>query len=146
MFRGRSVHAIDAKGRVSIPAGYRVQLQGQGEQPPILTNREACLGLYPWEAWHAVEQHLMSLSPLDPNAERLTRFMVSGATPCTIDKQGRILVPPALREYAGLAREVMVAGVGQWIELWDKARFDKDLKQTQQNLREIGLAVVKPGS
>jgi MraZ protein len=112
----------------------------------MLTNHEACLGLYPSDAWHEVEQRLTSLSPLDPNAEQVNRFMFSGATPCAIDKQGRILVPPALREYAGLEREVVVAGVGPLIELWDKARFDKELKQTQQNYRQIRLALVKPGT
>lgn len=141
-FRGRSVHAIDEKGRLIIPAGYRVQL-AQSEEPPMLTNREACLGLYPSEVWNEVEQRLMDLSPLDPDAERLIRFMMSGATPCTLDKQGRILVPPTLREYAGLEREVMIAGVGPMLELWDKARFDEDLRQIQANYHEISSSVAK---
>jgi MraZ protein len=111
----------------------------------MLTNRQSCLGLYPWEAWREVEQSLMRLSLLDPNAERLVRFTISGAAPCTIDKQGRILVPPALREYAGLEREVMVAGVGPLIELWNKARFDQEIKQTQKNYHDISSQVVELG-
>jgi MraZ protein len=112
----------------------------------MLTTRQACLALYPSDAWRDLEQDLMSLDPMNPNAEQVNRFLFSGASPCPIDKQGRILVPPALREYAGLEREVMIAGVGLVIELWDKARFDEEMKQTQQNYRQIRLALVKPGT
>ena len=74
------------------------------------------------------------------------RFMVSGAVECPIDKQGRILVPPPLREYARLEREVTIAGVGNRIELWSKARFDEELARTQARYDEISAAVAKLGT
>ncbi len=143
MFRGRSVHMIDAKNRISIPAGFRVEFERQSDRAPILTNDEACLALYPFEDWCEFEERLLNLSSVDPKVGSYARFMVSGATECPIDKQGRILVPPALREYAGLDREVTVAGVGNHLELWDKVRFNAELSKTQARFGEISSSVAE---
>ncbi len=126
---------------MSIPAGFRLLLNTQSEQAPILTNDAACLALYPYEDWCEFEESLLNLSSVDPNVGDYARFMVSGASECPIDKQGRILVPPTLREFASLDREVMVAGVGNHLELWDKARFDAELMKTQARFGEIRSAV-----
>ena len=141
MFRGRSVHTIDSKNRMSIPAGFRVILNSQGDQAPILTNDAACLALYPYEDWCSLEESLLNLSSIDPDVGDYARFMVSGATECSIDKQGRILVPPTLRDYAGFDREVVVAGVGNHLELWDKTRFDAEIMKIQTRFSEIRSSV-----
>jgi MraZ protein len=142
MFSGRSFHTLDAKGRVSIPVGFRAHLVGEGEQAPTITHGEATsLAIYPHEAWEDFRGFLDRLPRSDPNSRRLRRYYFAGATQCPIDKQGRILIPPALREHAGLAREVVIAGVGDVIEIWDKARFDEHLQHTQSHLDEISAAV-----
>jgi MraZ protein len=108
-----------------------------------LTNDAACLALYPYEDWCEFEERLLNLSSVDPDVGAYARFMVSGASECPVDKQGRILVPPALREYAGLDREVTVAGVGNHLELWDKVRFNAELSKTQARFGEISSSVAE---
>jgi MraZ protein len=146
MFRGRFVHTIDAKGRVSIPAGFRMELQRRSERPPILTNMLECLALYPNDDWAAYEARLVEVDPFRLEGHELQRFMISGAVECAPDAQGRILIPPYLREHAKLEREVTLAGVGARIEIWDKARFDQELSRTHTRFREISTEVSKIGT
>ena len=141
MFRGCFIHTIDSKGRTSLPAQYRAALQRRGKQPPFLTNGNEHLLLYPYEDWCAYEQQILSLPRVDPNVQAYVRFMVSGASPCAIDKQGRILIPPPLRARAKLVREVVFAGVGECIEVWDKDRFDAEQARIAARLPEISMQV-----
>ncbi len=143
MFRGRHNHTIDAKGRVNIPAGYRMELQRRSDQPPILTADENCLQLYPYEDWVVHEKEIVAKAAIDPNARDYVRLMISGAVEAPIDKQGRILVPLYLREQAHIERDVTVAGVGLTIEIWDAARLQKNLNQTQANFRAISLEMAE---
>jgi len=143
MFRGRYVHTIDAKNRMSLPASFRQELQRRGDQPPILTNAHECLELYPLDDWLVYEQQLVGDASLDPERQALARMVISGATECPIDKNGRILVPPYLRDYAALDREVTVAGVGPKIELWDRRRFEADLTRTQVRYPEMARSVAE---
>ncbi len=143
MFRGRHNHTIDAKGRVNIPAGYRMELQRRSDQPPILTADENCLQLYPYEDWLVHEKEIVAKAAIDPNARDYVRLMISGAVEAPIDKQGRILVPQYLREQAHIERDVTVAGVGLTIEIWDAARLQKNLNQTQANFRAISLEMAE---
>ncbi len=145
MFRGRFVHTIDAKGRMSLPFDFRTEIKRRSEHAPILTNLRDCLALYPFEDWREIEDRLCSASPMQLEVQALQRFMVSGAIDCPIDPQGRILVPPYLREQARLGRDVVVAGVGPRIELWDKASFDRELARTQAMFTEIAAAAVERG-
>lgn len=141
MFRGRFVHTIDAKNRMSLPATFRQELQRRSDHPPILTNAHECLDLYPYEDWLAFEEQIVSISSVDPEAQAYARMVISGATECPVDKQGRILVPPHLREHAALARDVTVAGVGPKIELWDKARFESSMTNTHAHYPEMARSV-----
>ncbi|MCC6642717.1 MAG: division/cell wall cluster transcriptional repressor MraZ [Deltaproteobacteria bacterium] len=145
MFRGRFVHTIDPKGRMSIPLGFRTEVARRGEHPPILTNLKDCLALYVREDFLEIERRLCSTSPLQLDVQSLQRFIVSGASDCPFDAQGRILVPPHLREHARLERDVVVAGVGPRIELWDKHRFDQELAQTQAQFAQIANSAVERG-
>ena len=95
MFRGRYMHTIDAKGRVSLPAELRMELQRRSEHAPFLTNMPDHLALYPHEDWLAYEEQLFAPDPFMPEAQDLQLFMLSGAAPCAADNQGRILIPPA---------------------------------------------------
>jgi MraZ protein len=141
MFRGRFVHTIDAKNRMSLPAGFRQELQRQSDHPPILTNAHECLDLFPYEDWLEFEERIVGIASVDPEVQAYARMVISGATPCPVDKQGRILVPTHLRDHAGLDREVTVAGVGPKIELWDKARFETNLTQTNARYPEMARSV-----
>ena len=135
------MHTIDAKNRMSLPAGFRQELQRQSDHPPFLTNAHECLDLYPYEDWLEFEERIVGSAPVDPEMQDYARMMISGAIACPIDKQGRILVPTHLREHAGLEREVTVAGVGPKIELWDKARFERNLTQTNARYSEMARSV-----
>jgi len=141
MFRGRFVHTIDSKNRMSLPAGFRSEIQRRSEHPPILTNAHQCLELHPFQDWQHFEERIVGLATIDPQAQAYARMMVSGAVECPIDNQGRILVPQHLREYAGLDREVTVAGVGPKIELWNTARFEANLIQTQARFEEMAMSL-----
>ena len=135
------MHTIDAKNRMSLPAGFRQELARRSDRPPILTNSHECLDLYPYEDWLEFEEQIVGIASVDPEAQAYARVLISGASECPVDKQGRILVPPHLREHAGLVREVTVAGVGPKIELWDNARFEKNLNQTQARFAEMAQSV-----
>jgi len=141
MFRGRFTHTMDGKGRISIPVSFRPELLGREAsadrspaKPPFLTNLQRCVALYPHDAWLEVERRLSEASSMQPEVQALQRFVVSGATECPIDGQGRILVPPYLREHGALSKDVVIAGVGSRVELWNKERFASDLAVTQENL------------
>jgi len=143
MFRGRAVHTIDSKGRLSIPAGFRMELERRSERAPILTNQLHCLALYPYEAWREIERELEEASPLQLEVQDLQRFLISGAVECPVDRQGRIAIPPYLREHADLSKEVTIAGVGRLIEIWDRARFDQVQARTQAQFKEISETVAR---
>lgn len=141
MFRGRHRHTIDAKGRVSVPAAFRAEITMCSENAPILTNDKACLALYANEDWVEIEENLAAQSQVRPETKAYIRFIVSGATECPFDSQGRILIPQHLREHAHLERDVTIAGVGPRIEIWDTALFDQELQRTLARYDEIATVV-----
>ena len=118
---------MDSKGRVSIPVELRAQLEGENQEPPILTNGKDCLELYPYEAWLEREEIFAQLPAADAYMQRYVRFKMAGATSCPIDKQGRILIPAHLREWAELERDVVLSSANRWLEVWDKARYAADM-------------------
>jgi len=150
LFRGRYEHAIDKKGRTSLPARFREVLGAQGETRLVLTSGlEPCVVAYPMKAWMAFEERLAALPQFDPSVAMLRRIYVSGAVECDLDKLGRVLVPSILRKHAGLDREALWAGMGTHVELWSKERFeglrsevldDPDKRvQVATRLAELGL-------
>jgi MraZ protein len=147
MARGRHQHVMDAKGRISIPAGFRVEIQAQDERPPILTNLvdAPALGLFAHERWIQIEDRLASMSQLQPEVQAVQRMLVSNSIECPIDAQGRILIPPHLREHAGLERDVTIAGVGARIELWDSERFEGEMSRTRERSHEIASIAAQLG-
>ncbi len=138
------MHTIDAKNRMSLPVGFRQELHRRDpDRAPILTNAHQCLELHPHSDWEEYERQIVGMATINPKAQAYARMMVSGAVECPIDKQGRILVPPHLREYAALDRDVTVAGVGTKIELWDAARFETNLIQTQANFEDVAMELAQ---
>lgn len=126
MFRGANQQTLDAKGRMVMPTRYRERLQERcGGNLIVTVDKDQCLLLYPLPDWEEIEQKLMKLPSLNPQARRLQRLMVGHATEVEIDGQGRILLPPKLREFANLTRDAMLIGQGNRFELWDEARWNE---------------------
>ena len=136
---------MDAKGRVSIPSGFRVELQRRNDQAPIITNGVAqggpCLWLYAYDDWCDYESRIVGLAPDNPDVQSFIRFMISGAAECPIDGQGRTLLPAYLREHGRLERDVTFAGVGTRIEIWSTALFESDQSRTQAQFSHIAEVV-----
>lgn len=122
VFRGGPVLTLDAKGRLTVPVRWRDMLVAtvQG-QLVVAKNPDGCLSLYPLPVWEQFEASLLSLTTED---EAWRRFFVGSATEVEIDSAARVLIPPELRSWAGLEREVKFMGVGPNFELWDMARYE----------------------
>lgn len=131
VFRGRYEHTVDGKGRTSLPARFREQLAALGESRLVITTGlDPCLVAYSVREWEAFEERLASLPSFDKSVATLKRIYVSGAVECEIDKLGRLLLPPSLRKHGGIEREVLWAGMGKHIELWDRGRFERANEET----------------
>ena len=124
-FTGVYQHQIDAKGRTSLPSRFREVLAAQGADKLFVTTDlfDACLQAYAPAQWTAFTEKVAALSQFDPSVRLLVRSFVAPAQECPVDKVGRILIPPPLREHAGLADEVTWAGTVERIEIWSPARW-----------------------
>ncbi len=129
MFFGTFTHAIDAKGRTSLPVKFREALAAAGEPKLVLTQYPhwRAVQALPLSEWKRLEERLMQASPLDLRAQRNILRFYSTAHEVDLDPHGRVLVPPSLREYAGLARDVVWAGMGRHVQLFDKAAYDAQM-------------------
>jgi MraZ protein len=145
MFRGRFEHIVDSKGRVSIPAKFRELLAEKYDDRLILTNFDRCLVAYPYEEWRILEERVGSLSMVKKEVKAFQRFFISGATECPIDKLGRILVPPTLRDYAQLGRNVVFAGMLRKFEIWSKERWLEEIKRSEVDFEGMGEALAHLG-
>lgn len=127
MYRGINGINIDAKGRVVMPTRYRERLQLDSNNAMVLTidTEERCLLLYPLPEWEEIERKLAALPSFNPAARRIQRLLIGHATDTEIDGQGRILLPPLLREYAGLKKNAVLVGQGRKFELWDETHWDQ---------------------
>jgi len=130
VFRGVSELLLDAKGRVAIPARHRDGLAGDGGRIVITADHGGCLLVYPQATWEPIQADLMALSSFDDRIRSVQRLLVGHADDVELDAAGRILVPPALRRYAGLDKRVVLVGQGQKLELWDEAKWQAQVAQT----------------
>ena len=143
MFMGRYNHTIDPKGRLSIPSKYREIL---GDEFVVSKGMDGCLFVYANDAWKAFEEKLASLPLINREARQFARFFLSGAQYVTVDKQGRILMPQDLREFAGLEKDVVLAGAGGRIEIWSLEKCNEntdqtDIDQISQGMMDLGLTI-----
>lgn len=137
LFRGRYEHAIDEKGRLSIPSKFRENIMENHGGRLVITNLPHCLVVYTPEEWETIESKASRLSTLKSNVQGFLRYFYSGATECELDKQGRILIPPTLRSAAGLDRQVVIAGMLNKIEIWCQERWDEEIKRAVDNFDQI---------
>jgi MraZ protein len=126
VFRGRYEHAIDGKGRTSLPARYR-EAMAEFEDSILVatTSDDLCLRAYPMHAWREFEEKLSTKPSIDARVRRLVRHYVGNAQECPVDGMGRVLIPPSLREYAGIRKEAVFVGQIRFIEIWSKDRWEK---------------------
>ena len=143
MFMGEYSHSIDAKGRLIIPSKFRELL---GEEFVLTKGLDGCLSIYPMDEWTAFEEKLTALPLTNKNARTFSRFFVAGAPSCELDKQGRILIPATLREFAGLEKDVVLTGNITRIEIWSKTKWAEnskydDMDAIAEGMQEMGIVI-----
>ena len=126
MLMGEYYQNLDSKGRVNIPAKFRLDL---GESFVVSKGLEYCVSIYPKGEWERFQEELRTV----PSSKRsgLERFFFSGAVERSIDGQGRVLIPPQIREYAGLTGEIVVIGVSDKVEIWDRKKWEAYMNQPE---------------
>ena len=139
MFRGHFEHAIDAKGRTSLPSRFRDVLGSAGDALVVLTPSpfDACLHLFPMKAWEEFEAKIAALPQFEPNVIKLRRLYVSAAVECEVDKQGRVLVPPDLARHAGLGKDVAVVGVHDHVEIWSRPEWADHVSAIEGSVGDV---------
>ncbi len=141
MFMGEYNHTVDAKGRLIVPSKFREQL---GDEFVVTKGLDGCLFVYENTEWKALEEKLHALPLTNANARKFSRFFLAGATTCEVDKQGRILLPAVLREFAGIDKEAVLVGVGSRIEIWNRDTWNKsntydDMEEIAENMEGLGI-------
>ena len=143
MFMGEYNHTVDAKGRLIIPSRFREELKNEFI---VTKGLDGCLFVFPGNEWQIFEEKLKALPLTNKNARQFSRFFVAGATPCELDRQGRILVPQTLREFAGLEKDVVLTGNLNRIEVWSKEKWNEicdydDMDSIAESMQDMGITI-----
>jgi MraZ protein len=141
MFKGEFNHTIDPKGRIIVPMKLRDEL---GENFVITKGLDGCLWMFDNDQWEKVENEIREMPFTLKEARVISRFIIAGASDGEMDKQGRVLIAPNLREYAGLDKDVVLAGVGSRVEIWSKDRYEaassfEDMDAMAEKLIDLGF-------
>lgn len=142
MFLGEYQHSLDAKGRIIVPSRFR---EGLGERFIATKGLDNCLFLYPMEEWKTIEEKLRTLPFTRADVRSFARFFFSGAAELEIDKQGRILLPPNLRDYAGIEKELFIIGVGSRVEIWSGEKWAEYNRTAESSYEAIAENLVDLG-
>ena len=143
MFMGEYSHTVDAKGRLIVPSRFRESL---GDEFVVTKGMDGCLFVYPSDEWKVIEEKFRNVSQMGKDARKFARFFLAGASACEVDKQGRILIPTVLREFAGLEKDVVLAGVLNRIEIWSRERWEEansydDMEEISEHMSDIGISI-----
>lgn len=144
MFMGEYNHTIDAKSRLIIPSKFREVL---GDEFVVTKGLDGCLFVFDNTEWTAFEEKLQKLPSLtNPDVRKFVRFFMAGATSVEVDKQGRVLIPNSLKDFAGLEKDVVLIGAGSRMEIWSKERYEStvtydDMEEVAQQLSGLGLGI-----
>ena len=143
MFMSQYNHTVDTKGRLIVPSKFREQL---GDEFVVTKGMDGCLFVYAHDDWNAFEQKLTSLPLINKEARKFARFFLAGAASVEVDKQGRILLPTNLRQFAGLEKDVVLVGVGSRIEIWSLENWenmdaDSDMDDIAGTMESLGLTI-----
>ena len=129
-FRGINNIAVDAKGRMAMPARYRDRLlEACGGRLVVTVDQDHCLLVYPLPEWEVIEEKLVNLPSLNKQSRLLQRLLIGHATDLEMDAQGRILLPAMLREYAGLKKKAVLIGQGKKLEIWDEDTWSQSQEE-----------------
>jgi len=142
LFYGEYQHSMDPKGRIIIPSKFRDEL---GPKFIATKGLDNCLFMYPMNEWANLENKLKSLPLTNRDARAFIRFFFSGAAEVELDKQGRILLPQNLREYANLQKDIYIIGVSVRVEVWDKAKWEEYNTDDSLSPDRIAEKMVKLG-
>ena len=139
MFRGGNTVNLDAKGRLALPTRYRGPLDDRCQGQVVLTvHDDRCLLLYPQPDWDEIERKLVRLPNQNKRTRTLQRMLLGHATELEIDKSGRILIPPRLREFANLEKRVVIAGLGNKFEIWNEEAWEQSCGEWVADDSEAG--------
>lgn len=143
MFMGEYNHTLDAKGRLIIPSKFREVL---GDGFVVTKGMDGCLFVFTDSEWQAFAEKLHSLPMIDKEARQFTRFFLAGAAEVEVDKQGRILIPQVLREFAGITKDAVLVGVGSRVEIWSRERWEgtvtyQDMEDISKHMIELGIGI-----
>jgi MraZ protein len=132
-FRSRSEHTLDAKGRLNIPARFREVLSEVYSNALIVTNWQKSLKAYPVAEWEILEEKLLCQGRNQPGMSAFVRYVISGVIECPLDKQGRILLPAMLRSEFTISKEVVLNGMLDHFEIWDKGAWQNEVRCTRED-------------
>jgi MraZ protein len=144
-FRGRYYHNIDEKGRIIFPAKLYEVFAEKYDNRLVMTNWEGCLLVFPYAEWSVIEDKIYGQSIIRREVRDIQRLLMSGAVELTFDAQRRVLIPPSLRSYARLEKEIVTAGMGRSIEIWNRERFDLALDKTSKNIEDYNQFIADLG-
>jgi len=147
-FLGEFEATIDSKGRFLLPVGLKRQLP-EGETTSFVINRgfEKCLTLYPIQSWTPLYDQISILNDFDPQVREFRRYFLNGATYIEIDVAGRILIPPNLKEYAGLGKDIVLAAAVNKIEIWDKQKHQQFFESySPEDFSKLAQSVMVKGN
>ena len=140
MFRGSFEHTLDGKGRLSIPVKFREVLLGKSDERIVITNFVVdgmkCLDVYPLDEWSRLEDEIRRKPKFDRKMLMFQNYYLGGASECVVDKQGRILIPPLLRKYAELKRDVVLVSALEKFRVWDLEAWKKIFSDAEEKLMQ----------
>ncbi len=147
MFRGSSYHTIDAKARIIIPARFRDVIRGDGTDGLMISRMDSCLVGFQFNEWRKIETKILAMAEKNDNMRRFRRVFIGGAFECSCDKQDRILIPPSLRQYAELDKEIVLVGVLDHFEIWSGDYYDKESMILEKDMKkeEVRNEIAKLG-
>ncbi|MFC1896093.1 division/cell wall cluster transcriptional repressor MraZ [Thermodesulfobacteriota bacterium] len=135
-FRGESFHTIDSKGRIIVPSRFREPVRASGTDALMISRLDGSLVVFPLPKWRSIENHILSLKETNESTRRLKRIFIGGAFQCPCDRQDRILVPPSLRQYARLERDIVLVGVLDHFEIWSRENWDQENRLFEEALKD----------
>jgi len=136
MFRGTSYHTIDPKGRFIIPARFRDVIKATGGDGIMITRMDDCLFAYTQDQWGKLEQKILDLPQKDEAMRRFQRVFIGGAHDCRYDAQGRVLIPPSLKQYSGLEKDIVLVGVLNRFEIWSRENYDRESGRFDKDMQD----------
>ncbi len=146
MFMGEYHYTLDDKGRISIPAKFRQNLEVKQEKRLVITRGlDKCLFVFPGFEWQSWETKIKSLPVTQSLARSFVRIMLAGASDVELNKQGRVLLPQSLRNYAEINKEVVIIGISSRMEIWDKTHWETYVSNSEKSFEEISEKLVDFG-